>query len=176
MPMVMSMLSILIVFSITFTQLTHPLAMGLALLLQTIMVCFIANFLTNSAWLSYILFLIFLGGMLVLFIYITSLASNEPFSSSFLMSTTSLMALIMSLFVFTFLAWDFLVSNLYMVLEIPSIYSQNLTTQSTPIILSTIYNESSTMLTWFIILYLLMTLIVVVTITTTFFGPLRLST
>merc|ERR1712221_33590 len=68
--------------SLFFTRLSHPLAIGLALLSQTILICLITGLSSSSFWFSYILFLIFLGGMLVLFIYVTSLASNEIFKPS----------------------------------------------------------------------------------------------
>ena len=50
--------------------------MGLTLLIQTILVSIISGLITKTFWFSYILFLVFLGGILVLFIYVTSLASN----------------------------------------------------------------------------------------------------
>merc|ERR1739838_23170 len=65
-----------------FTRLVHPLAIGLALLFQTILICCTTGLSNLSFWFSYILFLIFLGGILVLFIYVTSLASNEMFKPS----------------------------------------------------------------------------------------------
>merc|ERR1712198_806681 len=68
--------------SLFFTRLSHPLAIGLALLSQTILICLITGLSSSSFWFSYILFLIFLGGILVLFIYVTSLASNEMFTPS----------------------------------------------------------------------------------------------
>lgn len=113
--------------------------------------------------------------MLVLFIYITSLASNEPFSFSSFILSLAIIAFIIFIIIFIFLALDFLTNNTNIIIETPTINAQNLNIQSTPIILRTIYNNSSTTITWFIIVYLLITLIVVVTITTTFFGPLRLS-
>jgi len=65
-----------------FSTIKHPLAMGLILLIQTIFICLLRGLLIKSFWFSYILFLIFIGGILVLFIYVTSLASNEIFSFS----------------------------------------------------------------------------------------------
>jgi NADH-ubiquinone oxidoreductase chain 6 len=56
--------------------------MGLVLLIQTLIVALLTGVLASSFWFSYILFLVFLGGMLVLFIYVTRLASNEMFSIS----------------------------------------------------------------------------------------------
>lgn len=55
---------------------------GLILLIQTFLICLISGIILKSFWFSYIIFLIFLGGLLILFSYILSLASNEIFKFS----------------------------------------------------------------------------------------------
>nr|YP_010713317.1 NADH dehydrogenase subunit 6 [Lychas mucronatus]WDA95775.1 NADH dehydrogenase subunit 6 [Lychas mucronatus] len=68
----------MIVFSfLVFFFSSHPLVLGSILVGSTVLVCFYVFFVFNVGWFSYILFLVFLGGMLVLFIYVASLASNE---------------------------------------------------------------------------------------------------
>nr|UZT27022.1 NADH dehydrogenase subunit 6 [Xyloterini sp.] len=57
----------------------HPLAIGASLLAQTILVAMSSGFLFMNFWFSYMLFLIMASGLLVLFIYMTSIASNEKF-------------------------------------------------------------------------------------------------
>nr|ANF05068.1 NADH dehydrogenase subunit 6 [Mierspenaeopsis hardwickii]AQZ21922.1 NADH dehydrogenase subunit 6 [Solenocera alticarinata] len=170
MSLTMMMFPFILMFSILFTQLLHPLAMGLMLLIQTIMICIMAGLSMKSFWFSYILFLIFLGAMLVLFMYIASLASNETFSFSPTLSMFTFMSLFMSTFL---IIMDPLTLNTPISVEQSSL-SSNLF-KSTPTILSIIYNQSSMNLTLFMVFYLLLTLIVVVKITNTFFGPLRLS-
>nr|AHH92971.1 NADH dehydrogenase subunit 6 [Lethe dura] len=73
--MFMSFMVILI--SIFMFFINHPISMGLLILLHTLLICLLLGMLINSYWFSYILFLVFLGGLLVLFIYISSIASNE---------------------------------------------------------------------------------------------------
>ena len=143
------------------------------MLAQTTMICLTAGLMMNSFWFSYILFLIFLGAILVLFIYVASLASNEPFSFSSslylgLLITVGLILLILLLL-------DPLCLNASVKIENSSYIDQHYY-QLTPLLLATIYNNTSIRLTLFIVLYLLLTLIAVVKITDTFFGPLRLST
>lgn len=58
--------------------LNHPLAFTLSLFLQTLLICVLLK--KISLWISLILFLIFLGGILVIFIYVSSLSANEKFS------------------------------------------------------------------------------------------------
>nr|YP_010952706.1 NADH dehydrogenase subunit 6 [Trapezia cymodoce]WMQ53126.1 NADH dehydrogenase subunit 6 [Trapezia cymodoce] len=159
---------LILILSFLFTQLKHPLALGLTLLLQTIAISVITGTSTYSFWFSYILFLIFLGGMLVLFIYVASLASNESFFFSF----KSLVFYSMFFFFFAFIISfiDPLMLPYSSSLPITSI-SSNL---STPFFISWIYNYNFMNFTLFIILYLLLTLIVVVKITNFTKSPLRL--
>ncbi|BCX71411.1 NADH dehydrogenase subunit 6 (mitochondrion) [Penaeus japonicus] len=161
---------VIIISSIIFTRLLHPLAMGLMLLFQTIMICVTAGLSMNSFWFSYILFLIFLGAMLVLFIYVASLASNESFSFSGSLSFIVLLILLTSL---ALMFLDPLMLSSSMSIQQSSLCNTQFS--STPMLLSTIYNYTTMNLTLFIVLYLLLTLIAVVKITNTFFGPLRLS-
>nr|YP_009511985.1 NADH dehydrogenase subunit 6 [Aristeus virilis]AXI97912.1 NADH dehydrogenase subunit 6 [Aristeus virilis] len=162
---------IIIISALLFTRLLHPLAMGLSLLVQTMMICVVAGLSMKSFWFSYILFLIFLGGMLVLFIYVASLASNETFSFSGVFSTITIMTVSASVLL---LFIDSLTLNLPAVVSQPCTMSNEIFS-STPSLLSSIYNNTTMNLTLFIVLYLLLTLIAVVKITNTFFGPLRLS-
>nr|UBN08869.1 NADH dehydrogenase subunit 6 [Panesthia australis] len=150
--------------SISFTQMNHPLAMGLILLIQTIMISMITGISTQSFWFSYILFLIFIGGMLVLFIYITSLASNEMF----IMSTKLLCLLMIITPMMTFLLkTKFPNSNNQESLMFLTINN------STSLPLIKLYNYPTGMLTIMMAIYLLITLIAVVKITNIFSGPLR---
>nr|YP_010160577.1 NADH dehydrogenase subunit 6 [Grapsus albolineatus]QRH17760.1 NADH dehydrogenase subunit 6 [Grapsus albolineatus]UKS08548.1 NADH dehydrogenase subunit 6 [Grapsus albolineatus] len=160
-------LPLLISSSILFTQLSHPLAMGLTLLTQTVLVSITVGLSTYSFWTSYILFLVFLGGMLVLFIYVASIASNQAFFFSFSMMMAFIaVALLSSIFIFLD---PLTVSNPS---SLPA-SSMDLFS-STPFIISWIYNSPSMTFTIFVISYLLLTLIVVVKIVSLFKGPLRL--
>nr|YP_009509614.1 NADH dehydrogenase subunit 6 [Epixanthus frontalis]AUN45031.1 NADH dehydrogenase subunit 6 [Epixanthus frontalis] len=160
---------IILILSLLFTRLSHPLSLGLTLLIQTIMISVTTGVSTYSYWFSYILFMIFLGGMLVLFIYVASLASNEPFSFSLATFTFYLM-------LFGVITLLCLLSDPLAIPHLSSLPSSSIHVQlSTPMLISWIYNNNSMIFTLFIILYLLLTLIVVVKITNLFKGPLRLS-
>nr|YP_010952784.1 NADH dehydrogenase subunit 6 [Trapezia digitalis]WMQ53204.1 NADH dehydrogenase subunit 6 [Trapezia digitalis] len=159
---------LILLLSLLFTQLKHPLALGLTLLLQTIMVSIIAGTSTYSFWFSYILFMIFLGGMLVLFIYVASLASNETFFFDFKYFTFYCFMLFFLTFTTFFI--DPLMSPYSSSLPISSVSSH----LSTPFFLSWIYNHNFMNFTLFIVMYLLLTLVVVVKITNFTKSPLRL--
>nr|YP_010022120.1 NADH dehydrogenase subunit 6 [Allonychiurus kimi]QOL12122.1 NADH dehydrogenase subunit 6 [Allonychiurus kimi] len=72
-----------IMLSLSFFFINHPIALVLIILLQTINLCMVIFMFTFFSWFSLILFLIFMGGLMVLFIYISSLASNEKFIINF---------------------------------------------------------------------------------------------
>jgi NADH-ubiquinone oxidoreductase chain 6 len=58
------------------------LAIGIISLIQTIITCLIRGLINKRFLFQYILFIVSVGGILVLFIYVTRLASNEIFSLS----------------------------------------------------------------------------------------------
>nr|QWL15089.1 NADH dehydrogenase subunit 6 [Xenostrongylus variegatus] len=79
MNMLMSMSFML---SLTFLFMNHPLSVGFILLIQTIIISILTGLLNYNFWFSYILFLVMIGGMLILFIYMTSISSNKKFKFS----------------------------------------------------------------------------------------------
>nr|ASY97882.1 NADH dehydrogenase subunit 6 [Miomantis caffra] len=160
------LLSMSMNLSIIFLFLNHPLSMGLILFLQAIFMCLISGYMSLTFWFSYILLLIFLGGMLVLFMYVTSLASNEMF----FYSTKILMSIIMFpfTFIFTYYLVTFAWMNSYENLENCSLF--NFPTNN---FLLKMYNQPINMITILIASYLFLTLIAVVKIINIYKGPLR---
>nr|YP_010703306.1 NADH dehydrogenase subunit 6 [Anastatus shichengensis]WCO11509.1 NADH dehydrogenase subunit 6 [Anastatus shichengensis] len=57
-------------------KMIHPMIMGFNLLLLTILSSININLLFNNHWLSFIIFLIMIGGLMILFLYFTSFISN----------------------------------------------------------------------------------------------------
>nr|AXS65176.1 NADH dehydrogenase subunit 6 [Coleoptera sp. 12 KM-2017] len=158
---------ILIMNSLILIFLNHPLTLGLILLMQTIITALMIGFMNLNYWFSYILFLVMIGGMLILFIYMTSIASNEKFKFSFnLFILTLTIPMSQLLLFFT----DFYIHSF----KINSIECLNF---NSPIsfILTMIkifkYPMMSNLI--MIIIYLLITLIMVVKITDFQNGPLR---
>jgi len=143
---------------IAFARSQHPVIYILIILLQTIFLCICVNLVIKTRWFSYILFLIFLGGLIVLFIYITRLASNEKFIYSsdrkFMFSLSLRLTLLL------------LILNINNQLTIKSIPE--------PLVLfKEMYHLEVLFLTSLSIIYLLLTLIVVIKITSKYRGPIR---
>lgn len=78
--------SLVLIFILTFRSifisLSHPISIGLLILLQALLISLFTGALSNNFWFSYILFLVFLGGLLILFSYMTRLVPNQTFKFS----------------------------------------------------------------------------------------------
>nr|YP_009351557.1 NADH dehydrogenase subunit 6 [Odontotermes longignathus]AQP29870.1 NADH dehydrogenase subunit 6 [Odontotermes longignathus] len=148
--------------SMTFTQMKHPLAMGMMLLAQTMLVCLVSGMMYKSFWFSYILFMIMVGGMLVLFMYMTSLASNEMFSPSYKMITTAAAMTPIMMYMM-----PSMINNKEMN-EHKTMMESEITTTTT-----IMYNQIMGTMTILLATYMLLTLIVVVNIINVSKGPLR---
>nr|YP_009499377.1 NADH dehydrogenase subunit 6 [Andraca olivacea]AWT58369.1 NADH dehydrogenase subunit 6 [Andraca olivacea] len=174
MKMFMSMSLIMMSFLMYFIN--HPLTMGLMILMQTFNVCMLSGMMISTYWFSYILFLTFLGGLLVLFIYVSSIASNELF----LMSTQMKMFIVMTLMII--FIFSYLKSNLnWMNLNINNSENNNLFNlmmffnNENKININKLYNNQMSLLMMMLMIYLFITLVAVVKITNIFHGPLRSS-
>nr|QXJ80279.1 NADH dehydrogenase subunit 6 [Dahira obliquifascia] len=153
--------------------LTHPLSMGMLILIQTLLTCLLSGMLIKTYWFSYILFLTFLGGLLVLFIYVSSIASNEMFFLSNNLKIMFIMMLILIMMIqlisYKNLNWMNLINNSEMTNFMNFMFFNN----ENKINLNKLYNNNSSMLMLLLIIYLFITLIAVVKITNIFYGPLR---
>lgn len=154
-----------------FINIKHPLAIGLTLLIQTTLVCILSGIITKRFWFSYILFLVFLGGILVLFIYVTSLASNEIFSFSIKLTLILFIIITILIILYFFINKNLIIlynnNEILRILNIKSYIIEN------SISINKLYNYPNNLLTILLINYLLVTLIAVVKITKLEKGPLR---
>nr|APT41534.1 NADH dehydrogenase subunit 6 [Pressatia choti] len=161
--------------TIIFMFMKHPLAMGLMLLLQTLLVALVVGLTMKTFWFSYILFLTFMGGMLILFIYITSLASNEMFSFS-----SKLLIMFMMLMFIAFISLliidKSIITQYFLNTEMNEFFNMKILFKENYLNLNKFYNFPSNLLMLMMVIYLLLTLIIIVKITNYNFGPLRTNT
>jgi len=141
--------------------------MGLNILILTILFSVSISMEISNTWISYALVLVLLGGLLVIFIYVSLLASNELFKSNnytFILITSVV-------FLFTLF---FLLTNLHEFSSRSSNFRpfQDLNLQNYEW-LSQLYSLELWSLTSLLIIYLLLTLIAVVRITKNDFSSLR---
>lgn len=135
-----------------FPTLSSPLSIGLCLLLLTLFIALTAGLMYAKLWLSYILVLVFLGGLLVIFIYVALVASNEQFYLSW-------KPLLVSFLILPGFIWE--VTNNF---EAPGLLHSSLNKGLNRIRIEWInqfYYQNYTF-TLFLVIYLLLTLLVVV--------------
>nr|QEJ81388.1 NADH dehydrogenase subunit 6 [Pyrocoelia pygidialis] len=151
-----------------FLFMEHPMSMGLILLAQTTLISMYTSIMGINSWFSYILFLVMIGGMLVLFTYMTSVASNEMFKHSNILMTTLMITSLGFIFIMMkkkSILYYFLFNN---------IDSLSFKAQENFSIILVKYLSFPTMFIWMmLIIYLLITMIGVVKITMIKYGPLR---
>nr|QEG58690.1 NADH dehydrogenase subunit 6 [Oberea yaoshana] len=160
------LMNLSIYLALIFIFLTHPLSLGMILLLQTIIISLITGMMSFNYLFSYILFLIMIGGMLILFIYMTSIASNEKFKFS--MNLTIMFFFIFTLFLLMMLFDSFFMTNSSINELINQPHSHYF-----PYTLNKFINWPMNFIFFMMIIYLLITLIMVVKITNINYGPLR---
>nr|YP_009310602.1 NADH dehydrogenase subunit 6 [Phlaeoba infumata]AOT80812.1 NADH dehydrogenase subunit 6 [Phlaeoba infumata] len=157
--------------NINFIKLNHPMSMMMFIIFQTFLIGLLTGTMMETFWLSYILFLTFLGGMMVLFIYITSIASNEMFKPKSII-------MIMSFILFMIMTIIFMIINKTMFMDIIKntetmninnyINYQEMTTS-----LEKLYNLPTSIITMMMMIYLFLALVAVVKITNINQGPIR---
>nr|AXS65168.1 NADH dehydrogenase subunit 6 [Coleoptera sp. 10 KM-2017] len=162
---VLLMLNMLLSSTIIFMK--HPLSLGAALLMQTINVALISGTLNMNFWFSYILTLIMIGGMLILFIYMTSIASNEKFkfSSPIAIMYMIMMNLVTMLMMTDQFMWNENLNN--------SDMSELTSMMNFTLMLNKFTNYPNNLMMYLTVIYLFITLIAVVKITKMQEGPLR---
>lgn len=138
----------------------HPVIIIVLIISQTIILCITVWFFIKTRWFSYILFLIFLGGLIVLFIYITSLASNELIRLKIITLPNSIFIPIILVF-FIIINVDFQ--------EFKESGTRFLITKT----FNFLYRWNNCILLTTSILYLFLTLVIVVKISNKFEAPLK---
>nr|YP_010704144.1 NADH dehydrogenase subunit 6 [Chorthippus dubius]YP_011026045.1 NADH dehydrogenase subunit 6 [Euchorthippus cheui]WCO87354.1 NADH dehydrogenase subunit 6 [Chorthippus dubius]WQM87401.1 NADH dehydrogenase subunit 6 [Chorthippus albonemus]WQM87414.1 NADH dehydrogenase subunit 6 [Euchorthippus cheui] len=157
--------------NINFIKLNHPMSMMMFIIIQTFIVGLIMGTMMESFWLSYILFLTFLGGMLVLFIYITSIASNELFKPKSIIMLISMFMMIITTVIL-------IVVDKTMFLDpIKNTETMNINNsinyQEMSMSLEKLYNKPTMTITMMMMIYLFLALVAVVKITNINQGPIR---
>nr|YP_010363574.1 NADH dehydrogenase subunit 6 [Atkinsoniella xanthoabdomena]UNZ12675.1 NADH dehydrogenase subunit 6 [Atkinsoniella xanthoabdomena] len=137
----------------------NPMSMGVILLIQTSLMTMLMNKMLMSSWFPMITFLMMVGGLLILFTYMSSIASNEKFKFKFNLTIMLLLIILISEEMF----------NENQINE-----NQNLMKLSEEYFsMIKLYNKKSMMLTIILVMYLLLTMIAVTKIVKHHEGPLR---
>nr|AXI98763.1 NADH dehydrogenase subunit 6 [Pseudoniphargus sp. 2-Andalusia] len=159
----LSILSLLI--SVMFLLTISPLFLSVMIIAQTITLALALSASAVTSWFSFMLIMIYLSGMMIIFIYISSMASNELFYSNNL----PVVSLFLLLAPFTFMIFNFTHNS-------PSDYlnamDQNMT-QITILKTMKMFSKPLFIMTIMLIIYLLLAMIMVSKNTSFSSGPLR---
>lgn len=146
--------------SAVFVYLQRPLGIAIIIVFASFIISVFIYLNIARAWFSFLLFIVFLRGMIIIFIYVSSLASNEV---SF--SNISVLLRPGILFIFLFITLDrIFFKNRFLL---------NLKFSRDSLFCLKIYRPFIFILSMVMIVYLLVALIVVVKISLFTEGPLR---
>nr|AVC55941.1 NADH dehydrogenase subunit 6 [Ips grandicollis] len=147
-------MNLIFILSWLFIFLKHPLTLGSILFFQTSLAALASSLLFSNSWYSYILFLIMIGGMLILFIYMTSIASNEKF---LMPSKWKILSTFMA--ISFFLLFYLIMMDTFMEKLINSKWTFFWFSENKPWSLSKFFNEPFNQMIIFLMIYLFLTLI-----------------
>nr|YP_002117903.1 NADH dehydrogenase subunit 6 [Gastrimargus marmoratus]ACA28977.1 NADH dehydrogenase subunit 6 [Gastrimargus marmoratus] len=157
--------------NINFMKMNHPMLIMMIIIIQTMFISMMTGTMMESFWLSYILMLTYLGGMMVLFIYITSIASNEMFKIKF----NKIILIIY--FMIMLSAMMYMTDKMMFTEMIKNTETMNMkhsiNFKEMSISLMKLYNNPTIIITIMMMIYLFIALLAVVKITNINQGPMR---
>nr|UPL65956.1 NADH dehydrogenase subunit 6 [Mystilus priamus] len=159
-------MTIMMSINIMMMFMKHPLSMGMLLIIQSMCVSMITGLMMNSFWMSYILLITMLSGMLVLFIYMSSIASNEKFMINITLWLALTFTLVLSSW-FLFLKEKMIIKNNYLSMEILNydLFPMN-----------KMFDPKNMYIIILMVSYLLFTMITSTHLISIFEGPMRMKT
>nr|UBT70834.1 NADH dehydrogenase subunit 6 [Eupteryx gracilirama] len=152
-------IKIMVILSSTTLFMTNPMSMGLILMTQTMMVIIYMNLIMTSSWFSMATFMMMIGGLLIMFMYMSSIASNEKFKMNI-----NIIIIILLMMMIT--------DEMMIEQQINENQELNISNNMN-LSLTKIYNNKSMMITIMLVLYLLLTMISVTKMVKHHKGPLR---
>lgn len=158
--LILFVISLLPIIGLVFIYIQTPLRIGVLIIVLSFFVATIIFFIGPTSWFSYLLFIVFLRGIIIIFIYVSSLASNEIlFYNIYFLPLFFVTPLL--LFMYLKINFDTHTEIINSIIEPNSIFSYK------------IYTPYLRLLTRIIMIYLLIALLVVVKNSLFREGPLR---
>nr|AUT77310.1 NADH dehydrogenase subunit 6 [Polyrhachis dives] len=118
------MLYFLMIFILLLNIKNHPIVIMIILLIYSLLICFNMSLWKSNFIFSIILFLMMISGLLIIFLYFSSLISNEQFNLKLNFFSISMM--ILNLFLFSHYFKFSIITYKYKFNEINSIMKTNL--------------------------------------------------
>ncbi|YP_009239945.1 NADH dehydrogenase subunit 6 (mitochondrion) [Myzus persicae] len=66
-----------LIMAIMLTMMKSPISSNLVILIQTMTLTMMINLINKTAWISFMIFILYIGGLMIIFLYISSIAFNE---------------------------------------------------------------------------------------------------
>nr|YP_009000474.1 NADH dehydrogenase subunit 6 [Ornithodoros brasiliensis]AHF21688.1 NADH dehydrogenase subunit 6 [Ornithodoros brasiliensis]QZP40891.1 NADH dehydrogenase subunit 6 [Ornithodoros brasiliensis] len=142
-------MKLMLLISTWFISSSHPLSMIMTMILATLYINIIMYTVMKHSWFPLIITLLMLGGLLVIFLYITSLTPNKKFSFN-----KKILLIIPVMIFFTKF------NNLF--------FHSNYSVQT-----NNIFSKTSTTMLIFLLMYLMITLISIMMIIKSSMAPLK---
>nr|YP_011014885.1 NADH dehydrogenase subunit 6 [Caliscelis rhabdocladis]WQB38579.1 NADH dehydrogenase subunit 6 [Caliscelis rhabdocladis] len=160
------LLKLIMLFSMITPFLKHPISMGSMLMMQTMMICLVSSSKFNSPWYSYILFITMIGGLMVMFMYMSSIASNEKMKMMPTKKIIILLTILMIIFIMNMKEQEYM----------EKMYQIKLNTNNLEEIKSTskFFNFKKMNLSIMMIMILLFTMVSITNISSSKEGPLKM--
>nr|WGT74402.1 NADH dehydrogenase subunit 6 [Paduniella sp. LP-2022] len=150
----MNLYSMFILMNVLFLMLSNPMSINIIILTQTLICCLIMNIMMNNSWYSFIMLIMFLSGMMILFMYMCSISSNLKFKLN--------KQLIIMIFLMMYMLLMMTINKNLSILDKMSLNMDNyLMMNKSSLLLMKMYNNKSMYLTTLMIIMLFMMLIFV---------------
>nr|ACM79551.1 NADH dehydrogenase subunit 6 [Onisimus nanseni] len=159
------LLMFLIVTTLLFMNTETPLGKGLLIVASAVWVGLSLAVFSSTTWFTFIMLTVFISGMMILFLYVASLASN-------LTKTNYHFSIFIPMVTSIFIIFNLEILPLHLD-PLLNLFKTSFT--ETPILLMyKLFSPYISLMSVFIMSYLLMVLFVAVKLTTTCTGPLRM--
>nr|YP_010127206.1 NADH dehydrogenase subunit 6 [Brevicoryne brassicae]QPO84590.1 NADH dehydrogenase subunit 6 [Brevicoryne brassicae] len=66
-----------LILAIMLTMMKSPISSNLIILIQTMTLTMMINLINKTSWISFMVFILYIGGLMIIFLYISSIAFNE---------------------------------------------------------------------------------------------------
>nr|YP_010586479.1 NADH dehydrogenase subunit 6 [Pseudoneureclipsis achim]UZZ44280.1 NADH dehydrogenase subunit 6 [Pseudoneureclipsis achim] len=171
--MMIKILMLVNMMNFMFFMLSNPMTISINIFIQTILCSIIMGMMINSFWFSYMLFLILVGGLMIILVYMCSISSNNIFLMKFklitLFSLMMLMMMILSLLFNKIMNMNYITNfNKFMLNNYHMINMNN-----NSIKLNKLFNKNSFLITLMIINLLFLLMIISSKMINWIKGPLR---
>nr|YP_009400253.1 NADH dehydrogenase subunit 6 [Nurudea ibofushi]ARW70253.1 NADH dehydrogenase subunit 6 [Nurudea ibofushi] len=151
-----------LILAINLTTIKSPLKSNLMILFQSITLTMMINLINKTSWISFMIFILYIGGLMIIFLYISSIAFNEINNNK---KKTYLIKIILLTFLFTYwlnssmLLENFKFNNNYLFED--NFYLMNM------------FNYPNNLMIYFIMLILFIMLIMIIWMLKFNKGPIR---